>query len=237
MVRAASDLKRLAVCAIDGDIGSVDRLFFDDERWTVRHIVVDTGKWLPGRRVLISPVSVERIDEERRCIVVQLTKEKVRDSPDIDSDMPVSRQQEIELHAYYGFGPYWGGAGLWGATYYPAGLAPTSGAGTLVSPGAYPSGEPETPPESHGDSHLRSTREVAGYRVQASDEQVGHIEDFLIDEQTWAITQLVVDTSRWPGGKNIVVPADSVQSVDWAQQTVTVRGTAEEVRRQPEFSG
>ena len=240
MQRTAGELRKLVIAATDGEIGSIQGFFFDDERWTVRHIVVDTGKWLPGRRVLISPPSVERIDDENGLIVVNLSREKVKNSPDVDTDKPVSRQQEIALYAHYGYGPYWGADGLWGPSYYPGSLhavpPPAPGAfGPLPLPNPEGGGgAPAEPPQAAGDSHLRSTEEVAGYQLKTTDGEVGHVEDFALDDESWAIRFLVIDTSNWPGGQRVLVPVEWVRSVDWDQKTVTVDVTADEVRARAE---
>jgi hypothetical protein len=237
MLRAAGELQRMVIAATDGDIGSVESFFFDDEQWTVRHIVVDTGKWLPGRRVLISPAVVERIDDERQHIVVKLTREKVRNSPDVETDSPVSRQQEIALHTYYGYGPYWGGGGLWGGGYYPAALFPAHPPPAAIDPSPPPhdTRKPGGADDAReGDPHLRSTAEVAGYHLKASDGEAGHIDDFIVDDESWAIRDLVIDTSNWPGGERVLVPVEWVRAVDWAGQTVSVDATAETVRARVE---
>lgn len=236
MQRTAGDLRKLVVAATDGEIGSVEGLFFDDERWTIRHIVVDTGKWLPGRRVLISPPSVDRIDDQNGRIVVKLSREKVRNSPDVDTDKPVSRQQEMALYAHYGYGPYWDAGELWGASYYPGSLhAVPPPPAAAFAPVPLPDPEhadaaPAETPQPSGDVHLRSTGEVAGYHLKTTDGEVGHIDDFALDDESWAIRYLVIDTSNWPGGQRVLVPVDWVRSVEWDQKTVTVGVTSDEVR-------
>lgn len=232
MLRSSNHLQRLAIRAQDGEIGTVESLFFDDQLWTVRHIVVDTGKWLPGRRVLISPAAVEGIDDESATMRVRLTKEKVRNSPDVDTDRPVSRQQEMQLHEYYGFAPYWGGVGLWGGGFYPPALITPS---TLAPTGAAPSVPRDAPaPAEAGNPHLRSTKEVAGYDVAAADRTIGHVESFLVDGGTWSINYVIVDTSNWPGGRKVAVPASSVRSVQWGERKISVDLTAEAVHGSPE---
>ena len=114
MLFSVRELQGFGIEATDGGIGRIDELLFDDERWVVRYVVVDTGKWLPGRRVLISPISIEFADKARGVVALHLDKNRIRDSPDLDADAPVSRQREVEFYAYYGYGPYWAGPGLWG---------------------------------------------------------------------------------------------------------------------------
>ena len=234
MLRTTTDLKNRTITAIDGEIGSIDRFFFDDERWTVRHIVVDLGTWLPGRRVLISPAAVLEIDDERNTVRINLTKEKVRASPDIDTEKPVSRQQEITLHRHYGYAPYWGGGGLWAGGYFPAGLAVPPPASAAFELGILP--DLEGSDQSNGDSHLRSTKEVAGYHLRTTDGEVGHVDDFLIDDESWAIRNLVVDTSNWPGGRSVLVPVDWVKEVDWSRLQISIDASSQQVREREEYN-
>lgn len=239
MLRSAANLQGYTIEATDGDIGQLDRLFFDDTQWTVRYLVVDTGKWLPGRKVLIPPVAVERIDRVARRIHLQLTREKIKTSPDVDSDQPVSRQQESALSAYYGYGPYGMGDGLWGSASYPPGmLAPLPPAAAAFAPppavpggAASAHGDAETP---SGDPHLRSTKEVAGYHVKATDDEIGHVDDFLIDE-SWAIRSVVVDTSNWPGGRSVLISPENVRQIDWLGSIVHVGISAAQVRSSPPY--
>jgi hypothetical protein len=200
MLHSARDLEKYTIGATDGDIGSVYDLYFDDRTWTVRYIVVDTGNWLPGRRVLISPLSVKEPSWSLQRLGVGLTKGEVRDSPDIDTAKPVSRQHELALATYYGLAPYWDGPYRWGAVPYPfAPLGPPQ-ADEPIDPetreilhdeGVYRLGpehfERRLAEQEGADPHLRSVREVLGYYIQAADGEIGHAEDFLVDDRSWAI--------------------------------------------------
>ena len=198
MLRNVTDLRGCAIRATDGVIGRVDDLYFDDEDWAIRYLVVDTGGWLTGRRVLISPIAIGHPDGLDQRLPVSLTKAQVENSPDIDTQKPVSRQQEAAHLGYYGYPYYWGGGGLWGMGAYPGGL-------TLE-------GQIEADMKSRGtraaspsdDCHLRSCHAVIGHHIHATDGDIGHVEDFLVDEQTWAIRYLIVGTSHsWWGGHRV----------------------------------
>src|SRR5271154_1097351 len=128
MLTNASFLKGLTIHATDGELGTVDQFYFDDESWAIRYLTVETGGWLGGRSVLISPISVLRTDWPPKQLDVALTKKQVENSPGIDTHQPVSRQHEAEFSAYYGYNAYWGGPFLWGPAYYPADLAIPTGA-------------------------------------------------------------------------------------------------------------
>jgi hypothetical protein len=223
MQRNARDVQRYTVVATDGELGSVHDLFFDDESWSIRYVVVDTGQWLPGRRVLISPLAVRELDEGERRLALSLTRQQIEDSPDIDTHQPVSRQQELNYFKYYGYPPYWAGPAV---------------AGTGPYPGAIVDEEAPRPPEAvpaGDDSHLRSCREVTGYHLHASDGSLGHVDDFLFDDTCWAITFIVVDTSDWWFGRRVLVAPDWIEAIDWSRRDVRVEVTRESVRSAPRF--
>jgi uncharacterized protein YrrD len=224
---------------VDGRIGSVKDVYFDDQQRTVRHLIVDTGGWLTGRLVLIPPPGVKSIDDAQRTVQVTMSRQQVEDSPSIDEDKPVSRQHESDVFGYYGYPFYWTGPYLWGV-----GAFPMLGAGAAHPPvhPVNPAGAPEEmelPPASdqdqqQGDTHLRSADEVIGYTVGASDGELGHIVDFLIDDRDWSVRQLVVDTAKWWTGKQVPIPAESIDTISWGDRTVFVKLTREEIREQPE---
>ncbi len=231
-----SDLKGKRVRARDGEVGSVDDVYFDDERWVVRYLVVDTGDWLPGRRVLVSPASVVPGRAEDDAVHVDLDMDKVRSGPGVDTDRPVSRQFE-EAHArYYGYPFYWDGPYLWGSVQHPVG---TGGPVTSV-PGGAPARERvrelKQAEQQARESHLRSAKEVTGYRVAASDGDVGHVEDFAIATDDWSIVKLVVDTRDWLPGGNVTIPVEAVEHIDWAMRQLRARATREEIKGSPKAS-
>jgi len=194
MLRSASHLKGTSLAATDGEIGSVQDLYFDDLTWTVRYLIVDTGAWLPGRQVLISPRSV-RSSTDENSVPVALSKEQVKDSPSIDTDKPVDRQYEAQYSQYYGYPYYWGGPYRWGATPYPSG-------GLLTEARAVSAALPS------GASRLRTARNVMGYYIEAVDGDIGHVEDFLVDDHEWAIRYMIVDTRNWWPGKKVIISPD-----------------------------
>ncbi len=229
MLRSMRDLKGFTIGATDGDIGHVDAFYFDDTSFTVRHLVVDTSGWLSGRKVLISPMALGKVDWDRRRINVALSKGQVEQSPPIETDQPVSRQQEIEYYRYYGYPPYWAGPYLWGGYPYP-----------VPPPGAPTSLEQEERPwnwsgRASGDPHLRSSGDVIGYYLAATDGDIGHVEDFLVDDTTWAIRYMVVDTSNWWLGKKVLVSPEWITDVDWNNSKLHVDMTREQIKNAPEY--
>jgi hypothetical protein len=227
MLRSATDLKGLRIRGTDGEIGSVDEFYFDDERWVIRYVVVDAGGWL-GRRVLLSPISVTGTDWSARALNVSLTRDRIRKSPDADFDAPISRKFERMYYDYYAYSPYWMGAGYWGAAYLPGALAAAGAARVEKARAA-------AALEEGADPRLRSSREVTGYHIQATDGEIGHVDDFVIDESSWAIRYLRIDTSNWIGGKAVLIPQRALDNVDWRRQVINVRLTREQVRNSPEL--
>jgi sporulation protein YlmC with PRC-barrel domain len=239
MLRSVSDLHGREIRATDGEIGSVDQFFFDDKTWTIRYLVVDTGNWLPGRQVLISPIALGETDLVAEMFNVSLTKEQIKNSPGIDTEKPVSRQREAEYSNYYGYPYYWWGGGLWGGAASPGGLMTMSYPDSIdVSTGqaAAPARAPEgARPETQGDPHLRSTKEVIGYYIEAKDGDIGHVQDFIIDDQTWAIRYMVIDTINWWPAKKVVIAPQWIERVSWAQSRVYVDLTRESIKQAPEY--
>jgi hypothetical protein len=204
---------------------------FDDERWTVRHLVVDTGNWLPGRKVLLSPLTIASIDWTGPRVQVSLTREQVRNSPNIDSDRPVSRQQELNFYRYYGYPHYWGGMGLWGTADTPEILARADEARDVAEIRA------RAADARSDDVHLRDAGAVAGYHLRAVDGDIGHVQDFLIDDRTWEIRYLLIDTSNWLGGRLVLVAPALVASVSWGESKVYVAADRRSIESSPPYDG
>jgi uncharacterized protein YrrD len=242
MLHLVSDLLGFGLAARDGDIGKVKDAYFDDERWALRHLVVDTGGWLGDRKVLISPRSVRLVDWNDRAIEVDLTRQQVKDGPDIDMDMPVSRQHEIEYHRYFGYPNYWDGANLWGPTVLPYPYAGVPGGAPWLGPEASVDREVAreiegrlTQERASADVHLRSCEEVTGYEILATDGSIGKVDDFVFDDASFAIAFLVVDTRKWLPGKHVRLRPQDIARVSWNDREVTVKMTRSAVEASPEF--
>jgi len=230
MLRNVKNLQKYHVVATDGPIGRVDQFYFDDQQWVIRYVVVDTGKWLPGRRVLISPFSIRRVDWNGETILLSITRGMIQSSPEIDTHKPVSRQQEAAYLGYYGYPYYWGGAGLWGPGPYPAGITAVDAAEARARVEAE-----LDEARAKGDAHLRSTKEVIGYHLQATDGELGHVESFLIEDDSWAIRYILVDTSNWWFGKRVLISPDWIREVSWSAKKVFVDLTRQSVKKAPEY--
>jgi hypothetical protein len=224
MLRSLKDLQKYTIEAEDGEIGTADSFLFDDEFWMVRYIVVDTGQWLPGRKVLVSPMNIEKAYWWEGKIRVSLTKEQVENSPDIDTDKPVSRQNERRWLKYYGMMSYW--------------EVPARGAPPMVRPNIDKEGNRDKRGENEkesGDSHLRSSKEVLVYHIQARDGEVGHIEDFIADDDTWSIRYIVVDTRNWLPGRKVLISPQWVEKISWAIHKVHIDLLKDNIKNSPEY--
>jgi len=231
MLRNLNSLLGYTIHATDGEIGKIDDFYFDDARWVVRYVVVDTGTWLTGRSVLLAPAALGKPDTERKVVPVSLTRQQVEQSPDIDTDKPITRQQEEELRRHFGWANYWYADPLLGDPTFTTGAMPMSAAGmAAMAEEAAPA-----PSEQPGDPHLESTRDVVGYHIHAVGGQIGHVEDFVVDDQSWVIRYVVVDTRNWLPGIKVLVAPQWVQSVDWAEAKVHVGLERERIQNSPAY--
>ena len=228
MLIGVKDLIGFNLAARDGAIGEVEDCYIDDAHWTVRYLVVDTGGWLSGRRVLISPMGVRDVDTEGERVIVDLTRDQVERSPDIDTHRPVSRQHELLLTQHYGWPTYWYGPYAWGPMLLPRPLPPDTA--TLTDEIAARAEQ-----DNLEDAHLHSTNEIIGYDIQAQDDRIGHVEDVLVDEDAWTIRWLVVDTGNWLRGKHVLVAPDWVRDVSWSERAVSLALTRGQIEGAPAY--
>ena len=228
MLQSIKQLHGNKLGASDGDIGHVKDFYFDDQNWAVRYLVADTGSWLPGRQVLLSPHAIGSLHQAGKVLRVKLTRKKIEDSPAIESHKPVSRQHEEEYHRYYGWPAYWLGDGMWGM----------GGASVLETPPKTLPGESTAANGSQpkrADAHLRSTQAVSGYHVQATDGIIGHVCDFMMDDKSWAIGQLVVKIGHRFTGNEVLIPVSKVDRISYDDSTVFVKLTKEAVEKSPAY--
>ena len=232
MLRSIKDLHGCDVRASDGKIGCINQVYFDDETWGIRYLVIETGNWLHDRQVLVSPYSLKPVDWSSSTVYVKLTRQQVRDSPMLDTHKPVSRQHEIEYLRYYSYPTYWGGPNLWGMGAWPA-----------FDPAAQGLAAPAPPPHliphvnrALPDVHLRSTDEVKGYHIETIDGTIGHVSGFIFDDRAWVLRYLKVDTRNWwPGGKDVLIATRWIELVDWFAATVSTSLTRDTIQRSPAY--
>lgn len=228
MLRSIKELYNYTLEAEDGLIGRCKDFLFDDQSWTIRCMVADTSKWLIGRKVLISPISLGEPDWGSRLFPVRLTKKQIEEAPDLDEHAPVSRQHEIKWSRYYGWPYYWEGTGLWGAASYPSAL--------FIQKQMAAAEQAEKAESEEKDEHLRSIREVTGYHIHAKDGSIGHVDDFILDDETWSIRYMIVDTRNWIPGRKILASPGWIEAVNWAEKEVQVGLTKEAIQNGPEYN-
>ncbi len=222
MLRNTSDLIDYTVQARDGEIGKIQDFYFDDTDWVLRYMVVQTGDWLSNRRVLISPDALEQLDWEQYQFSINLSRSDVEQSPDIDTAQPISRRQESRLLEYYQWPIYWS----------PGGLMAARDARRIAQKQEELERQTE---QADAATHLRSTNEVSGYQIRARDGEVGHVEDFLIDDENWNINYLLVDTRNWLPGRKVIVAPAWIEQMSWATREVNIDLTQNTIRNSPEY--
>jgi len=213
------ELTGYSLQARDGEIGTLEQVYFDDHYWSVRYFIVHTGSWLLGTEVLIAPPAVTRVDDDHKRLEVELTLEQISNCPPVGTQLPVSRHYQQEYYRYYGWEPYWGDS----AMFAPATYIPSTAHGIPGEPD-----EPEHP-------HLRSSKEVKGYHIHALDGDIGHVEDFMLEDPGWAVRYLEIDTRNWLPGKKVLVAPAWIRQVDWARREVTVDLTREAIQTAPPY--
>jgi sporulation protein YlmC with PRC-barrel domain len=226
MLRNVSAIKGYAIAASDGRIGTVSDFLFDDASWLVRWLVVDTGKWLTGRKVLLPPSVLGHLDPNGPKFSIKLTMKQVKESPDIDTQRPVSRQFEANIYDYYGWSPYWSTGDLVGGFGFGGGAMTA-----LPTPGSARRAEDILiAQQSDDDPHLRSIEAVTGYHIHATNGEIGHVEDFLMEDADWSISDLVVDTKNWWPGNKVLISPRSIQKIDWMDNQVNLNIDRERVK-------
>lgn len=232
MLRNLLTLKGNTIAAVDGALGSIDDIYFDDATWGVRYLVVDTGSWLDRSQVLISPHSIRHSDPGANAVSVDLSRDQVKNSPSIDTQKPVSRQHEIDYLNYYGYPSYWVGQDDWGMGGSPVlGLVMTGESVGGVAP--QPARKADDDP---GKTHLRSANVVTGYDIHASDGQMGQVSGFMFDDESWIIRYLAVDTRKWlPGGKTVLLATAWIKSIDWETSAIITDLSREAIDNSPAY--
>ncbi len=214
-----SKLQRYNLYAADGEIGSLEDVYFDDSTWTVRYCVVKTGGWFNQKSLLISTVAVGGIDEVKGEIAVELSRDQIKGSPPLDSEKPISRQYEADYFRYYGWPPYWESFPISPSVTNPEHATP-----------------PGTEPRRREDSRLRSSLEVVGYHILAEDGEIGHVADFIIDENTSKLCYLEIDTRNWWPGKHILLNPAWITRINWSDGNVKVDLRRDDIRTAPEYA-
>ena len=224
MLNTAKILNSYKLAGLDGEIGKVKEFYFDDRHWTIRYLVADTAgsNWLMGRQVLISPYALVAVIKEEQRIAIDLTQKQIESSPSLNSDKPVSRQFEEAYYGFYGWPRYWDGSYRWGR--HPNIVRDRKKwRESAMDAKAW-------------DPYLRSTKVVTGYHIQASDGEIGHVEDVIIDDETWAIRYLIVDTRNWWLGKKVLISPQWIERVSWSESKVFINLSRDTIKQSPEYT-
>ncbi len=222
MLIKAKTLHGYKLDSLDGEIGKVKEFYFDDRHWTIRYLVADTGTWLTDRQVLISPYALNSVSKSEKHLSVDLTKKQIENSPSLNTHKPVSRQFEDDYYGYFGWPTYWDGTSVWGNSTH---IERDREKWRKFTKGLKAS-----------DRHLRSTHAVTGYHLQALDGEIGHVEDFVIDDETWAIRYLIVGTKNWWPGKKILLSPQWIERVSWSESSVFTNLSRETIQNSPEYT-
>ncbi len=225
MLRSMKDMEDYTIGATDGIIGRVRDFYFDDEDWVIRYLVVETGDGAQQRKVLISPIGIAQPNWAEKILPVSLTRAQVQGSPDIDTNKPVSRQHEMGYLGYFGYGAYWGGGGLWGASIYP----------DMLQAGLRDEASSTAAQHRGDDVHLRSGNSIMRYYVHASDGDIGHVEGLIVDEKSWAIRYVIVNTSNWWMGHEVIIAPDWIDGVDWLDSKLSINLTRQSIKDSPAY--
>ncbi len=231
MLLNLSSFQGYHIAASDGTIGAVSDVFFDDASWTIRWLVVDTGNWLSGRQVLLPPAALGHPDPDARTFPVRLSRAEVEASPELDTHRPVSRQFEVSTYDYYGWSPYWG------MGYYPGGYGLMGGAPWFAGDSETRRSVEERVRHQHDNDepHLRSAGEITGYYIHATDGEIGHLSDLVMEDTDWSIRYMIVDTSNWWLGQKVLISPRAVQKIHWQEQLIDLDVTRQTVRDSPAY--
>ena len=211
---ALKTIKRLhtyTVVTTDGYTARLRTLYFDDRRWSVRHLVINVRHWLAVRDVLLPPECVRGIDTTRRRLLISLNRHDVAARPEAWTDRPVSQQRKTSVDAVYWY------------SVFPGSLSPRPFTDGMIGP------------RRRDDRHLRSAAEVLGYYVHARDDEIGHLADLLVDAASWKIRYAVVDTRNWWPAKHVLVPVEWITWVSWGAATVYVNLARSVIRNAPTY--
>jgi hypothetical protein len=223
MLIRGKTLQGFKLSGIDGEVGKVKEFFFDDNFWTIRYLVADTGGWLSERQVLISPYFIRNVDYDREFINVTLTKNEIENSPPLESDKPISRQFEESYYGHYGAPLYYTGPYVWGS--YPYVISDRDKWGSI----------PPVEQEKTWNPNLRSTKDVSGYNIRAIGGEIGQVSDFLIDDKNWEIRYFLIDTGKWLPGKKVLISPQWIDEINWLDGKVVVQLSREAIKEAPEY--
>ena len=231
MLNSAKKLNKYKLNSSDGEIGKVKDFYFDDQHWMIRYLIADTGGWLSSRKVLLSPHSIMSVDKVQELINIELSMSQIENSPPLESDKPVSRQYQERLFNHFNYPIYWQG-------FQTIGMGLQAGTTIPATPHLEHLNDPvenEAKASEDWDPNLRSIDQVLGYHIQSTDDEIGHIEDFIIDDESWTIRYLVIDTKNWLPGKKVLVSPEWIKNIHWDESIVYIDLSSEAIQQSEEY--
>lgn len=225
MLAFVSELRECRIEALDGEMGKVQDLFFDDRHWAVRYVLIDTGKILPGKKVMLSPASFDNLDIEEKRLHVHYDKEKIRKSPDVSETVSMTNEHETQLADYYGWSKYWLDNMMWGI-----GGSPIAEKIEEMHP---PNLNREVDLPTSAEYSLRSAREAKGVRVHANDGRLGEVMDAIFDTRNWAVQSLVVKITHQPELGLMLLSPNELSGAEWTEGDLYFDGTVDQFKERP----
>lgn len=222
MLRSMYERLNYRTEARDGIVGSLDDFLMDDRTWAIRYAVIDTGKWLPGRKIIMAHSGMGEPDWPSRTIPLNVTKAEIEAAPTLAQARPVSRQYEEYLFQHYNWAPYWG-PGAAGGMGFPV----TSNETAATSP--------RSDEFKKGDPHLRSFNELRGYKLVAHGEKAGRIDNFMCYDETWEIPFLVASVGGWFHQKSLMVPTSHISNISFPDREMDIRLDREALAHLPMY--
>ncbi len=226
MKRSLKELKGYSIQAIDGEKGKVKNFLFDDETWIIRYLDADLGNFFKEKRVLIPKEHLGTPNWENSHFPVELTVKRIENSPDLEFDLPVSRKYEQELFEHYELTPYW-----------PVNMSAYAGGGSMFYTEPIITPHKEVVDEEKIDTNLRSYEEISGYYISAKDEQFGHIDDLIIDDNNWQILYVIIDTKNIvPWSKLVMLPIELIDELSYPHNEAKINLSKETIKNAPEYN-
>lgn len=228
MERSSNNLIGFRMEAKDGEIGKVEEFYFHDDTWTIRYLIVKTGNWFTGKEVLISTAALIKGSELPGVFPVNLTKDQIRTSPDIDTQKPVSHQQEVALYGHYPWQPYWGSG------FYAGGLWDITNNDPIIDE-VIAKESSDNHKQTEDDPHLRSTRHVTGSKIQCTNGEFGQVSDFILDDDSWKIHYLIIKMHHGIGNSSVLLPVRFIKELQWLNSKVVVDITIDVLKNSPQI--
>lgn len=232
------DLTRQDLTSRDGGTSTVVSVYFDDQDWVVRYFIVRLGGSVPGREVLVPPSATRRLPHQPDSLFLTLTRSELENAPPADSQLPASRHYELQIRSQNGdrtSRPGQDSTRPWDFVCF--GWPPHLPQGRLFDPtiDTRRQAPPNHPIAKAKQPHLHSSRTVTGYHIHARDGEIGHVEDFILEEPDWTVRYLAVNTRNWLPGKHVLIPPARVIDLNWALRLVIVDLDRETILNAPSY--